>query len=150
MAKRRTYDEQTRGQAVALAVEVGPAEAARRLGIKATTLRSWCSRAGVATDAAANTSAAAAVKRAQWEERRATMVHEIGETAHNALIRVGAAIADGSPSDAKNYATTMAILVDKAQLLSGGSTARFGTEAQRAHVLEEAHDRALSLVRDSA
>jgi len=43
----------------------------------------------------------------------------------------------------------MAILIDKAQLLSGGSTARFGTDADRSAVVAEARERALRLVRSA-
>lgn len=147
---RARYDENFRQQAIALAVEIGPADAARQLGVKAATLRSWCSRADVATNGTENTRAAVEAKRAKWEDRRADMVHQIGDTAQQALTRASQAIASGKPTDAKNYATTMAILVDKAQLLSGGHTARYGTDADRAKVLGEAHQRGLSLVRDVA
>lgn len=144
---RARYDDATKAEAVALAVEVGKAEASRRLGINAGTIGSWMSRAGVATVAAENTRAATEVRKAKWEERRVEMVHEIGEIASMALDRVRDELGDdGKLRDAKDAATTMAILVDKAQLLSGGHTARFGTDAQRAEVVGEARERALSLV----
>lgn len=147
MARAPRYDAALKAEVVALAVEVGPAEAARQHAIKPTTVRSWCSRAGVATVASETTRAATEMRMAKWEERRTAMVHEIGDIASMALARVRTELGeDGKLRDAKDAATTMAILVDKAQLLSGGQTARFGTDPQRAAVVEEARTQALRLV----
>lgn len=146
---RALHSDEFKREAVALAVSIGPAEAARQLDMKAPTLRSWCSRAGVATDATANTEAATALRRARWEERRSEMVHDIGDAAAKALDKVLICLDQDSPRNAKDYATTMAILVDKAQLLSGGHTARFGSDADRAAVLGEAHGRGLALVKSA-
>lgn len=60
----------------------------------------------------------------RWAERRAVMVEEIGATAHMALQQCVNATAKGYGRDAKDFATTLAILVDKAQLLSGDATSR--------------------------
>lgn len=43
---RRVYTPDERQQAIALAVEYGPAEAARLTEISSGTIRVWCSRAG--------------------------------------------------------------------------------------------------------
>lgn len=147
---RTRYDEATKARAVALAAEVGCAEAGRRLGIPGGTVASWFSRAGLASLQRETTEAAVEAKRLLWEERRSAMVHQIGEVASMALEQVKAEIEDGKLRNAKDAATTMAILVDKAQLLSGGSTARYGTEADRSRVLTEAHRQGLSLVSDVA
>jgi transposase-like protein len=152
--KRPQHSEQTKARAIALAVEHGPAEAQRRLAAEGTeinpaTIRSWCSRAGVATVAAERMAAASEQHRLAWEERRTGMVHEMGATADKALLRATEALDAGKGRDAKEYALTLAILIDKAQLLSGGSTARFGTDADRAAVVSEARERALRLVRSA-
>jgi len=44
---QRTYTPEQREEALRLIAEVGPAEAARQLGLKSGTLRSWASRAGL-------------------------------------------------------------------------------------------------------
>lgn len=148
---RPTYTDQTRQHAIALAVEHGPAEAARQLAaqgihVKATTLRSWCSRAGIATVATERTAAAVAANKARWDERRSSMVDEIGEVAQMALDHTRQALTAGDGRTAKDAATTMAILVDKAQLLSGGVTGRVATNAERAAAVAEGRERGLRLV----
>lgn len=60
----------------------------------------------------------------RWAERRAVMVEEIGAAAHMALAQCVNATSVGQGRDAKDFATTLGILVDKAQLLSGAATAR--------------------------
>lgn len=147
---RTRYDEARKAEAVELAVAHGKAEAARRTGIPAGTIGSWCSRAGLATVATERTAAATEANRQRWEERRSELVHRIGEIAEKALDEVNAQLDDGKLRNAKDAATTMAILVDKAQLLSGGSTVRFGSDADRAKVLSAAHREGLSLVSDAA
>lgn len=145
------HSEQVKARAIALAVEHGPAEAQRILAneghhVKPTTLRTWCSRAGVVTVTAERTAAATKAAHARWEERRATMVHEIGDVAQMALDHARTALQSDKGRDAKDYATTMAILVDKAQLLSGGSTVTVGTPAEKTRIVEQARDAGLSLV----
>ena len=44
------YPEDVRAEALALYEAVGPAEAARRLGLKAATVRSWAHRAGLTSN----------------------------------------------------------------------------------------------------
>lgn len=123
MARAR-YDEAFRQHAVQLAVEHGPAEAARQLDLNAGTLRSWCHRAEAVTVAASTMQAATAVRMARWEERRAQMVHELGDVASLALQKARGNLQHGKTREAQAAATTCAILIDKAQLLSGGATSR--------------------------
>jgi transposase-like protein len=143
------YDDTTKARAIALAVELEDvAAAAHDLGLPRQTVHRWLRDAGV-TVTTENREAAVEATKLRWEERRAVMVEEMGEVAQIALQRtrdgLGAGL-DGVKA-AKDAATTMAILVDKAQLLSGGATGRVYVPPQHAgEVIGVARDRGLSLV----
>ena len=70
------------------------------------------------------TRAATEAARLRWEERRLELAHRVGEQAEEALRRTAKEIKSGKAADAKNMATTLAILIDKAQLLTGSTTNR--------------------------
>lgn len=146
MGRPAAHTPEELDRALAIYREHGAAEASRQSGIKETTIRSAASRKGIAAQRNDNTKAAVEASRLQWEERRTALVHKIGEAAEKALEHVNAELDDGKLRNAKDAATTMAILVDKAQVLSGGATARFGTDTQRAEVVSEAREKALRLV----
>jgi transposase-like protein len=118
------YPPDLRARALALYADRGGAEAARQTGIPNGTIRSWAHRDGIAAVASQKTRAATEASRLRWEERRLELAHRVGEQAEEALDRVEMEIKSGKAADAKNMATTLAILVDKAQLLTGGSTNR--------------------------
>lgn len=143
---RRVYTPEEKAAALELYATLGAAETARRTGIGAATIRSWASRTGAATVLQEEREASVRALRAQWAERRMVMVHEIGAVAHMALAQAEAAVAAGKGRDAKDFATTMAILVDKAQLLGGDATARAVQHHVRDEVIAAARTRALSLV----
>lgn len=145
MARPR-YTESFKERAVELAVEHGPAEASRMVGVKAGTVRAWCSRAGVVTVATERTAAATTRAHQRWEERRAVLTHRIGEVAELALDVTERALQKGETRKASDASATVARLVDKAQLLSGGNTSRIGTDTERDAVLEDAREKALHLV----
>ncbi len=118
------YSEQHKAEVCKLAVELDDvAEAARLRGLPRQTVHRWLSEAGV-TVTGQTRSAGTEAARQRWEERRAAMQHEIGEVAAMALEATRVALAGADLRSAKDAATTMAILVDKAQLLSGGATGR--------------------------
>ncbi len=144
---RRTYTPEQKADALASYVEHGAAETARRTGIPEGTLVSWAHRNGVQSVATERTQAAVQAMQAKWAERRAVMVDEIGAVAHMALARVEQSIAKENPSgrDAKDFATTMAILVDKAQLLGGDATTRHENRELRDRLLNEAREHAQHL-----
>ena len=77
-----------------------------------------------------------------WQDRRAAMLHEIGATADDALTICGWFLAAGAPGKAKDAATTMAILIDKAQVLSGDATSIVRTPWDVETVRAEAKERA--------
>ena len=147
---RSKYSPAQKAEAVALAAEHGIAHAHRETEIPKQTLSRWASDAGIDAGRTAREKTARAVEArvAAGEERRTTMVHEMGAVAHMALARVEHCLEGESPDGrgAKDFALTMAILVDKAQLLSGGATNRYGTDADRERALSEARERGLHLV----
>lgn len=124
---RRTYTPEQRAEALELYAQHGAVETCRRTGIAKGTLQSWAHRSGVATACNENRRANVEALKAKWDERRIVMVHEIGAVAHMALAQAEEAVALGRGRDAKDFATTMAILVDKAQLLTGAATSRHET-----------------------
>lgn len=72
--QRQRYSDEQKAEAVALLQAVGPAEAARQLGISKGTISSWASRAGVYSDAAASATAAAVEARTlSIAERKAAL-----------------------------------------------------------------------------
>lgn len=119
-----TYSAEERQAALELYLEHGAAEASRRTGIAANTISQWARRAGVTMTRANRTAAATEAAKLAWAERRATMVDDMGQVATMALERARAEVAGGDLKGAKDAALTMAILVDKAQLLSGAATGR--------------------------
>lgn len=145
---RRSYTDAEREHALGLIAEHGIAYARKQTGIPKPTLSRWAKKAGVDIGTLHREQTANAVQaiKAGWEERRSVMVHEIGAVAHMALAQTSNAVADGDMRVAKDAATTMAILVDKAQLLSGGATSRPDRAEERARALQDAQHRARHLV----
>lgn len=141
------YTDADREHACALALELDDvAEAARRLGLSRQLLHQWLAKRGLTVNTA-NRRANAEAVRASWEERRAAMVDRMGDVADKALNLVDERIDAGDVKAAKDGATTMAILVDKAQLLSGGATGRVYVPPQHAgQVIGDARTVGLSLV----
>lgn len=124
MTERRTYTEQERQAAMEAYGEVGPAEAARRTGIPAPTIRKWAERAGVTGDDPRTRPMTQAAQVA-WEIRRKTLANDFGQVAAELLQHVRTAASEPNRSrDAQALMTAAAIGVDKAQLLAGGATSR--------------------------
>ncbi len=134
-----------RKAATAFAAEHGIGAAARKFGVSGGTVSKWCKADGVESLSTGKRAEAAEAAHVAWDERKTTMAHRMGGVAELALDKARAELEDGTPSRAKDCATTMAILVDKAQLLTGGQTARHGLE-KRGEVLHDARDAGLRLV----
>jgi len=132
---RHTEDE--KAEALSLYVDLGPAEAARRSGVSPLTISSWARRAGLHTNAPTKTKEAteALIIRAQSmrEELKIRMLHK----ALDLLDRMDAPHVEFKGKDAnpvtypiapagavQNYATSVAILLDKYRLESGEATER--------------------------
>jgi hypothetical protein len=123
MTKQRAgFSDEVREQALALYVDLGPTEAARRLGPdgpdKATITR-WAKRAGATTRRAELTQAATAAHVADWRARRAALADRFGQVAAEALEKSSAAIGEDDAGTARGMMITAAVGVDKADQLSG-------------------------------
>lgn len=97
------------------------ADVHRRTGVPKPTLSRWAREADVQPAGAEQVEAAANATKIAWSQRRASLVDDLGEAAV-ALLEKTLDASDGP--DARGWATAVAILVDKAQLLSGGVTSR--------------------------
>lgn len=134
---RPQYTDEVRQRAIDLCVQHGPAEARRLLAaegheIAAGTIRVWASRAGAVTVTSQKTAAATAAATARYEQRRSLFADRIGHVTDGLITELEIALAAGAITvndlnDARALATTIGILVDKAQLLSGGATSRADT-----------------------
>lgn len=134
-----SYTPEQRAEAVAMYAEHGPSYVEREMGIPKGTVTKWGQADGVETRFIENAEANVQASCLKWEQRRADLVHKMGELAEKAMQRVEDSLyeiehitdhkgneidARYTANSAKGYATTMAILVDKAQLLSGAATTR--------------------------
>lgn len=120
MARAR-YDEAFRTRAVALAVEHGPAEAARSVGVNAGTIRSWCSRAGVATASAEIMREARDQIILTHEARRAALAEKLLAIAEEAVeVELGML----SNSKLRDVVGARTRAIHDHQLLSGQATTR--------------------------
>src|SRR4051812_37690504 len=104
----RQYTDQERADAIALAADVGPSEAGRRLEIPKGTIARWASAAGVATGSGKERTANATQAARQWSERREALRDRTGKAAEEALRRLRNEIANGKPIDAKHLSITYA------------------------------------------
>lgn len=164
-----------RAEAVALAVEVGPAEAARRLGLNPNTLRSWMARDGQheATDEGREmTIRATEAKLVSVAERKAQLASDLLDDCQRLRAQLFApcverkAMSGGAMrlaevveiehtqppfSDQRQIMTSLAIAVDKVQILTGEATERIETlVAERRPEAEEQIAQVLALVQDVA
>lgn len=121
-----------------------PAQAAEATGIPRRTIAQWAKDAGIETSpqAAAKTEKARLALELKWAERREALADRIGEGTELALDQAIAFLEAGRPRDAKDAATTLGILVDKAQLLTGDATTRADHIGLRDQVLEQARTQA--------
>jgi transposase-like protein len=124
---KRSYTPEQRTQALELYRTDGPTTVEEQLGIPKQTVDNWAKRAGVRTVRNEKTAEAVEAARLTWEQRRLGLAHESGSVAQLALAKARENLADGRARDAQAAATTYAILVDKAQLLTGAATSRHET-----------------------
>jgi transposase-like protein len=121
---KRSYTPEQRTQALELYRTDGPRAAAATTGIPPGTISAWATRAGLQTDCVENAAVRVQAAQLKWEERRLDLANGIGELAAVARDRALEEARNGKPRDAQALATTMAIAVDKAQLLTGAATSR--------------------------
>lgn len=143
MSDRRTYTPEQREEALQLYVDVGPAEAARRTGIPAKTIQSWGGRSGVQSAAVEKTEAAVAAASLTIAQRKQRLASDLLDDIDLIRRRLRAAHVErkivtltgglhdkGSfeivevehptvpTSDLKALVTSVAILVDKLEVLA--------------------------------
>jgi len=126
MHPRQRPPEQ-KAEALRLVAEVGTQEAARRTGIPFGTVSSWARRSGVHSPNAATIAVAVEVAAVRWAERRVILGEELGRAAGLATRRMTERLEADKTTGVRDLAATVAVLVDKAQLLTGGATARTET-----------------------
>lgn len=146
MARTR-YDDATKAEALAAYVEHGPAEASRITGIAMGTIASWASRAGVQSVATENKVVRVDGALASLAELKAQLARDLledtqrlrGQLYAPCTARKVVVVSDGArdgahveivdvdltqPSftDQRAIMTTIAIAVDKVQILTGQAT----------------------------
>jgi hypothetical protein len=121
----RKWDDATKATALELYAAEGGKVASERTGVPEGTIRNWVSRTTDAIEHAAGveivTTSAVTMP---WSERREHVVKELGGLVQLAMERTRIAFESGKMRDARDGAVALAVLIDKAQLLSGGSTSR--------------------------
>lgn len=145
---RRSYTDAEKAEALELHATVGPAEAARRTGITKGTIESWASRAGLQAPASETTAAAVEaslvsladrkaqlaadlmgdierLRRSLWEPCVEKRLMTVGTGDGKSRIQVGECERDQPTfDDQKRIMTTLAIAIDKVQILTGDATER--------------------------
>lgn len=175
MQQRMQYTDDERAEALRLLAQVGKAEAARRTGIPSGTIASWGSRLSVAAPSVEAQLPALQAKATTIAQRKAALAERMLGKAEAILGQLDASVvekhvkvvsmghAQGSSveivdvtydrpptADQKRIVDTVAVLVDKIQLLTGDVTARTeltgsGEPVQRKNLLtvvEQLADRA--------
>lgn len=120
------FSAEFRGAAVALAEEVGTAEAARRVGVTARTINRWQPPSADRSEKTAEARAGGAQRIAtQWADYRSKEAAAAGATANRLRREIVARLEAGqSGNDLRSLAIAYGILVDKAELLSDRATQR--------------------------
>ncbi|QQS25164.1 MAG: hypothetical protein IPM43_01870 [Actinomycetota bacterium] len=149
---RTRYLPEQKAEALQLVASLGQAEAARISGIPFGTVCSWASRAGLkGPEEFVGRQKAVAAKRVAFAERRVDLGNRIGDLAAKIADRIDAELETGTRRDyqsIRNLSGSLSVLVDKAQLLSGGVTTR--TEhVERTPEREAEVARVLQLVRSA-
>lgn len=136
------HSAQTKADALdALRAGATPHQVHERTGIPRRTIAQWAKDAGI--DPMPQARAKTAAAREAWSAIRAEVANDSGDIAGRVLTVVREALDAGelevtSMREAKDAATVVGILVDKAQLLSGDATSRPELPAVRDHVLDAA------------
>ncbi|MEX0755688.1 MAG: transposase [Actinomycetota bacterium] len=133
----RRYSAAEKETALALYVDVGPKEAARRTGVPQGTIASWARRAGVKTRTVSKAQAATDAAAAKAAEIRERLKLRFLEKAEDLLDRMDQPHIDFRGKDAqevifprpsatgvREYAVAVGILLDKYRLEVGESTDR--------------------------
>lgn len=135
----RRYTEQERADALALCADMPLGQAARQTRIPKSTLGTWCRRAGVRTFAVQQTREANEAREVGFEERRQNIAETLYAEVERSLADLDGPVAvyamgrDGlgtgtapqpNPKDRQARVVAVAVLLDKALLLTGQATER--------------------------
>lgn len=109
------------------------------------TIRTWASQAGLSVQRASRLreQKAQAIEERElsaevWEIKRSKMADRLGDVAELLLDAIHAAAQEGMLSKARDGATALATVIDRAQLLSGSPTRRTETVGSREQLSERA------------
>lgn len=141
----RRWPKEVRERAVELYAEHGTSVTARILQeegfrVPPNTVAQWASRAGVVRSTSERTRAATTVSAERWALRRVRLADELGEIAEMVAKAMKTAIGEDQLSKARDGAGTLAIAIDKAQLLSGDPTRRTETVGTREYLAAKARE----------
>jgi hypothetical protein len=142
MTTGKAFPPEVKELALSLFPEHGGARAAKIMAeqgyeVPGATIRMWASQAGI-SGVSDSLRAGGEVAKERWAIRRARMADELGEVAEMALVAIRDAIEAGTLSKGRDGAGILAILVDKASLLSGDATRRTETVGSPAVVAQKA------------
>jgi len=126
--QRQVATDAEKVEALRIADEHGPAEASRRTGITAGTIKSWRSREGKAGPPKGESPV-------DWAERKRRTAEGAYSTSIAALVRVRKSLEAGNVREAKDAALTFATLLDK----SGQAEQAVARAQQHQVKLDEAH-----------
>lgn len=136
MARHPRYPRDLKLEVIAYAEEHGAPAAAAKYEIHPPTVRSWCSRAQVATNGTEKTMRAVEAHKATMEERRVRLADRLLELAEMSAEHAGPLIAQASLRElvgAWDYA------IKNSQLLAGHATARteHGAEPEKVRAVAD-------------
>lgn len=145
--QRTQHSPEAKAEALRLMVDVGLAEAARRTGIAKGTIASWAARTGTTMAPLEQRHQIAKEASVAWQVRKVEFGERLSTIAAKAADRLEERLDTDRTAGVRDLAATMAVLVDKAQLLTGGATARTETHVERTPEAEAEVAKVLSLVR---
>jgi hypothetical protein len=124
MATEAAYSEERRAEVLAIYCETGANEAARQTGVARGTIWRWAKDADLATVPLEKVAAACEAAGIVWANRRLGEATQAGVDAAEVRERMVGYVLEGKTLDAMRLVSVYGVLIDKAQLLSGGPTAR--------------------------
>lgn len=144
MAAKWTPEQ--KAEALRVYTTEGMAAAHAQTGIPKGTIGGWATEERVnAPERSEQTTAATEARRLEWAERQPAVVAGFAELAEVSVYLAIEHAREGRTTKAKDLATTAAISVDKAALLSGGPTERRELTERRDAMLASARENARGL-----
>ena len=140
------YTDEQKAEAVEVYRTEGMAAAHKASGVPKPSIKRWADERGVtAPERSEQTRAATEARQAEWAERQPQIVRDFALLAELSVNAAISCVLDGSSNKAKDFATTAAISVDKAALLSGEPTERREMTARRDEMLQAARENSRGL-----